>query len=181
LNWRRWTEAGDAPHGKVFYGFTVLFGALGTAFFCSVAVSQLTDASVVWRILFAIPATFFLFGVLQSLERLVLPERARLRSGGLTEGVRLRILVARWVALVVSLAGCGVATLVRFIGNPGIQDACDDLRILFFSLVFLCYCLADLAGETVFPYSMLTTAWRRGAKDGSGGLAKRKRRRRSLY
>jgi hypothetical protein len=181
LNWRKWNEVEGAPHGKMFYGFIALFGALGIVFFCYVAIGDPTDSSLIWRVAYGARAPLYLLGMLQALERLVGPERALRRTAELSEGIKLGILIGRWATLVVSVGGFLIAVIASFYLGPDWQDLCGDLKILTLSMLMLCFCLADLVGETTFSQTMWTTAWQRGATDGIGGLAKKRVSWRSLY
>ena len=159
----------------------VFFCALGVAFFCYVSVGSSTELGWAWRVAYGARAPLYLMGMLQALERLVRPEQAAARSGTLTEGVKLGILIGRWLTIAVSLGGFVVVSVVSFFVQGDAEDVCDDLKLLILSMILLCFCLADLAGETTFSQAMWTNAWQRGAKDGSGGLAKRRISWHSLY
>lgn len=176
-----WASANDAPHGKVFYGLMCLLGALGVVFFVYVAVVNPTESALTWRILYAARTPVYLLGMLLAFERLFFPERARVRAEHMSEGEVLRILLARWITLGVALGGFILASVAGYLSGPEWQDVWDNLRILFLSFLFLCFSLADLVGEATFPQSMWTSAWVSGAADGMGGLAKRRRPRRSPY
>ena len=181
MNWREWIRVEGAPHSRLFYGAMVLFCTLGVAFFTYVAVGNPTGSSLVWRVAYGARAPLYLLGMLQAVERLLRPERAQRRAAELSEGIRLGILIGRWATMVLSVMGFALALVASFYVGPDWQDVCGDLKLLTLSMLLLCFCLADLVGETTFSQAMWTTAWQQGAKDGIGGLAKKRISWRSLY
>lgn len=137
------------PHGTGFYFGVAVFALLAGSMFTWGAFAP-SGAPFAWRLVRIGVAIIFLFGAVQSFERLFRRERAQDRSSALSSSTRVRLRTVCRSVLAVSITAIGIATLLRLAGGQYERDFATDLQILSAVLLFAVYCVADVCGERFF-------------------------------
>jgi hypothetical protein len=151
----------NPPHGRpCYWTFAVISLFLLLNFAGDIVVP---DGGPAWeRLMSAVIAAVYLFGFLQSLERLFRPENALARTRALSDPARQKLAIARRVLFALFFIGIVAEFLVRKIGGKDYKDLSSDLRYMAFAFSIAAGLLGDICGErTLLPDSRVDFVTRR--------------------
>jgi hypothetical protein len=141
-----------APHGRAFYSVTALFALLaGAVFMWGMFVSG--SFPVASRLFGVFLVIVLYLGALQSLERLLRPEKARDRTAALSGSTRDKLRVVCKAMTTTFYAGWYVSVAMRLIDREHLRDLAGNISAVGWVFLLIGACLADLNGERLFyPY-----------------------------
>jgi hypothetical protein len=138
-----------APHGRTFYSATAFFALLaGTVFMWGVLRSEGTPAFS--RLFGVFLVIICCMGALQSLERLLRPEKACRRTAALSDFAHHRLRATTRAMTTIYYAGWVVALALRLMDREHLRDLATDIWMVGAVALITAACLADLNGEHLF-------------------------------
>jgi hypothetical protein len=139
------------PHGRVFYSVLAFVGLpMGCSLIWEVFVP---DTPLIVRLGRAFLGLMFLFGALQSIERLFRPEKAQARSQSLSsQSARQWLDLSRRILMGSAAVGVMPVVVLRLAGGQHNKDLATDFNMVALMLSASASLLADICGEsTAFP------------------------------
>ena len=138
------------PHGRVCYSVFAIFGLpMG-----SWLIEQIfaPDTPLIVRLGRAFLGLIFLFGALQSIERLFRPEKAQARSQSMSISVRQWLDLSRRILMASAAVAVVPVVVLRLAGGQHNKDLATDFTFVALMLSSSAGLLADICGEsTPFP------------------------------
>jgi hypothetical protein len=138
------------PHGRVCYSMIAILGlAMGS---CLIEQIFAPDTPLIVRLGRAFVGLIFVFGALQSIERLFRPEKTKARSQSRSQSARQWLGVSRRILMGSAAVGVVPVVVLRLAGGQHNKDLATDFTIVALALSLSASFLADICGETTpFP------------------------------
>jgi hypothetical protein len=135
---------------KSFYRMQLGFGLLLASLF-TYGLFQPNPIPPALRSLCGLFAAIFFLGVLQAIERLVWPDRAKRRALTLRSSLRRPMRIVFTALIRISIAAFIASACLRIFGDQNLKDEGTDAGMIAVVIGFAATCLADLVGEDVAP------------------------------